>query len=92
MDEYVCNLQPTSIGKKDDPDRSLGTEELAMYTSTLVTGEVACEQACARVGLRCERTFPKNTNKVGEIKVHHATELDKLVRIVKVCDDFFSQT
>ena len=79
-DEYTSNLELTGISKKDDLDRDLSTEELAVYRSSLAKARwpvkrVVLELACG-VGALAQH----NTNEVGDVRVHHAMQLDMLIR------------
>ena len=69
MDEYISNRQPTCSGNKDDLDRSLGTEELAMYRSTLAKARWPVNMVVLELAYGVSVLAQHNTNKVGEIKV-----------------------
>ena len=87
MDEYIDNLKAAGFEATGDSDRPLDAEELAQYRSLLAKARWPVNRVVPELAYGVSALAQLNTNKVGEVTVHHGTELRKLVKRLKVLKD-----
>ena len=87
MDECIDNLSAPSEKLSGDPGRPLDAEELAQYRSLLAKARWLVSWVVPELAYGVSANAQMNTTKVGEVTVHHATELRNLVRRLKVLKD-----
>ena len=87
MDEYIDNLSAPSERLSGDPERPLDAEELAQYRSLLAKARWPVNRVVPELAYGVSALAQLSTNKVGEVTVHHATELRKLIKRLKVLKD-----
>ena len=87
MDEYIDNLRVPSGKLSGDSERPLDAEELAQYRSLLAKARWPVNRVVPELAYGVSVLAQLNTNKVGEVTVHHATELRKLIKRLKVLKD-----
>ena len=84
MDEYIDGLKEKSLNIKGESDRPLDAEELAQYRSLLAKARWPVNRVAPELAYGVSALAQLNTNKVGEVTVNHAKELDKLVQRLKM--------
>ena len=84
MDEYIDGLKEKSLNLKGESDRPLDAEELAQYRSLLAKARWPVNRVAPELAYGVSALAQLNTNKVGEVTVNHAKELDKLVQRLKM--------
>ena len=84
MDEYIDGLKEKSRNIKGESDRPLDAEELAQYRSLLAKARWPVNRVAPELAYGVSALAQLNTNKVGEVTVNHAKELDKLVQRLKM--------